>query len=870
MTPRLSQGATIELERRVDELFNRLLTRLLGGSFSGKHLYITTDPFLSIPQLFAQAVTEEGGNLDHDLLQGIADVTKNLVDSQRATAKAVTVRRVNALLADVKAGRLKPEFFRNAVESELVDTWGRITSSVERVVNTESQHVVTMGLNEGITHINALRGIDDPVVGFLVKNDAALCAECRKVHLMPDGITPRLWYHSEVSADYHQRGEDKPSFHLAHPNCFTGDVRIFTDRGIVDIETLFREGGNLGVVVDDRVKLRTRPAHRGQFKEQRLWLDRHASGSTLKLASHVYDTGIQECYKILLDSGHSLTVSSGHEMWVDDDNMGAKVRADCLKVGDKVPLLASEGHFGTESFPELAELMGNCLGDGSVGRTQASWRFFGADIPYGQEIWRKARKLISLFQKGGPHLRQQLRVLPPSIKYNVASTGFASAILKQLMGARGLVDKKPRHVPSHVWLADKSTQSAFLRGLYAADGHSERTPSVVLAQNDFMFLQEIQLLLANFGIVARIFKHGDGGKKILTWADGTQWETDRKPCWRLMFGGWNQVKKFASLIGFGVPAKQARLDQFLVETESDNRLGSWRVAHITSIENVGLRQTYCLTEPETNTVTANGVVTGNCRCSYFTVIPSYGFDAGGRVTFIKDGFLELEYQRANSSLGGVEDRRVWGEVKKSERPLDQAEEQELAKAEDDWGYDRGGEQVTVPGTWWHGTPSGDLRGGLSGLHIGSKAAAEQALRARIGVPVEGVWDGTREYGKTLLAGRKTLLARGISLSGYNMEVPEEDHFPTFGAAKYSGGSQVFLHHKPNLFQINLVGPMSNTPRTPHKDFAANGRMESLLRRKIARKGYYYVNEGEDAGSVSAVLPGPGHVQAVIRTLPPKY
>lgn len=39
-------------------------------------------------------------------------------------------------------------------------------------------------------------------------------------------------------------------------------------------------------------------------------------------------------------------------------------------------------------------------------------------------------------------------------------------------------------------------------------------------------------------------------------------------------------------------------------------------------------------------------------------------------------------------------------------------------------------------TFWHGSPSGDLRGSKNGLHIGTYEAAKQALEARIGIPVE--------------------------------------------------------------------------------------------------------------------------------------
>ena len=55
-----------------------------------------------------------------------------------------------------------------------------------------------------------------------------------------------------------------------------------------------------------------------------------------------------------------------------------------------------------------------------------------------------------------------------------------------------------------------------------------------------------------------------------------------------------------------------------------------------------------------------------------------------------------------------------------------------------------------PKVWYHGSVSGDLRGGRTGLHLGTYEAATQALEARIGVPAEGEWDGKREYGKTKL------------------------------------------------------------------------------------------------------------------------
>jgi len=261
--PRLSKGALVELERRVDEKFDLLLTRLLAGAFTGKHMYIHTDPVLSLPGIFTQAVSEEGGTVDVDLLQNIAGVVKDLVNKQREDAKATTKRRIHMLLEDVRMGRIQPENFRNHVEGELLDLWGRITSNVERVVNTETQHAQTMGIKDGIEQINLVRGISDPVVVFVPKQDAALCDECRRVHLI--GTTPRCWYHSEVGTDYHQRGEDRPSWHLMHPHCrcalatvipgygFDAAGRVtFIKDGWNELKYQRAVGGSLGGVDDRR------------------------------------------------------------------------------------------------------------------------------------------------------------------------------------------------------------------------------------------------------------------------------------------------------------------------------------------------------------------------------------------------------------------------------------------------------------------------------------------------------------------------------------------------------------------------------------------------------------------------------------------
>jgi hypothetical protein len=160
------------------------------------------------------------------------------------------------------------------------------------------------------------------------------------------------------------------------------------------------------------------------------------------------------------------------------------------------------------------------------------------------------------------------------------------------------------------------------------------------------------------------------------------------------------------------------------------------------------------------------------------------------------------------------------------------------------------------GQFFHGTPSGDLRGGHYGLHVGTRQAAADALNARIGEPAEGEWDGTRIYGQTKLRG-----SHGVSMDTGLRDTsadyyPDPEKLPT-----YSDGTKVAHDAIPEIMPVRITGPMTNTPSTPHEDFKANGMMAGQVKRGRAKRGYYYENVAEDEGSISAVVPpGGAHLE----------
>jgi hypothetical protein len=161
--------------------------------------------------------------------------------------------------------------------------------------------------------------------------------------------------------------------------------------------------------------------------------------------------------------------------------------------------------------------------------------------------------------------------------------------------------------------------------------------------------------------------------------------------------------------------------------------------------------------------------------------------------------------------------------------------------------------------------------GKNGIHVGTKLAATQALEAIIGVHSKGEWDDTREYGTTKLAGRKRLVdikkERGYFLeTGFNCgrDIPEDDYYPNERnkVATYSDRTPIPMDCKPIVFPVLIVGKMTNTPNNPLSDTKANSSMKGNLKRGNAKSGYYYTNDGEDGGSISAVVPNGEFLQKI--------
>jgi hypothetical protein len=66
-----------------------------------------------------------------------------------------------------------------------------------------------------VVELTVERGIYMSENGLIHHN----CNECLRLHMMPDGVTPLTWKLSQLSMNYHKRGENNPSVSGEHPGC---------------------------------------------------------------------------------------------------------------------------------------------------------------------------------------------------------------------------------------------------------------------------------------------------------------------------------------------------------------------------------------------------------------------------------------------------------------------------------------------------------------------------------------------------------------------------------------------------------------------------------------------------------------------------
>jgi ribonucleoside-diphosphate reductase alpha chain len=401
--------------------------------------------------------------------------------------------------------------------------------------------------------------------------------------------------------------------------CFPADARVHTTQGLMRIEELYERA-----LFGERVQVYT---HRATAEEQ-------GSGVLTSEPVAVMRNGVKPILRLRFSNGQELRCTPNHRIWTlsrgyvpakelskDDEvllNDSPTPATDApWELPVKVAMTAkSASHGGSvtlQPLPErwsegLAELTGHLTGDGDLTDVRTEWIYGGDDIEDGLADSHEGllRELIGgISRQEMENGTVQLRAGSETVRYFFRTLGVSTARAHE------------KRVPKAVFTAPVEVQAGFLRGLFGADGCVARVEVggkanryVGLGSRSEALLRDVLRMLSAFGIRGRIYRVAESGQPSFSYTrkDGTYVEYASREGFDLRITG-TDLERFAELIGFSTPRKQAALESLLAET---SRYQTKRGTRLVAREEDGQEQVYNLTEPIHHSYIVDGFVVANC------------------------------------------------------------------------------------------------------------------------------------------------------------------------------------------------------------------------------------------------------------------
>ena len=304
---------------------------------------------------------------------------------------------------------------------------------------------------------------------------------------------------------------------LAPTGCLTADTLVTTDRGLVRL-------GEIGQVYGDR------------------WQDLNLMVSTdegPRRATKFFVNGEEPTRRVVTEGGYRIQGTLAHRIKVVDTDTGQWVwkRLADVAAGDLVPMqlgtlvgeprrvplpVLDQAYYTGDRYvevpdvvtPELAELVGYFMGDGSLHAKGVRLCVADTDLDVIERLRILAKELFHL----EPRVRQQK---------GYAELTLQSVRLARWWQAAGFAKTKPAddhvgkgwvpRVPSAILETNsREVYAAFVRGLFEADGAvSHGVPSVASSSPSFVYQLQTLLLALGYPTTLRTTDSGWGGQAAM-------------------------------------------------------------------------------------------------------------------------------------------------------------------------------------------------------------------------------------------------------------------------------------------------------------------------------------------------------------------
>jgi len=287
-------------------------------------------------------------------------------------------------------------------------------------------------------------------------------------------------------------------------------------------------------------------------------------------------------------------------------------------------VLLAKGGFGeaTTGSKDTAQLIGLLLGDGCISSYNAK--------DAAGEIRRAAfltmnKNEEAVLEWSNAYINDELR---PSFgehqkKGSVTETSTTSRIsvgaprILTLLEQFAILDKgsEGKQLKDKCLLLNREEQAALIRGLFTADGcvanYGDKCQYVALDSVSRTLLQQVQLLLLNFGIKSKLYFNRRAGKLVSLLPDGKggMKEYPVRETHSLRISKNSRVL-FEEYIGFMEESAKAR--QLYDLNRSVSAYHESLSDEVLSLDFSGIEEVFDLTEPETDHFIANGIAVHNC------------------------------------------------------------------------------------------------------------------------------------------------------------------------------------------------------------------------------------------------------------------
>lgn len=494
-----------------------------------------------------------------------------------------------------------PEHLRNAVEGHLSNfniSVGITDDFMDALKNgeeftftnprTEEPHVATPETKE----LYDMFGLGEHVEVGEVLSVPAEALWDQLIEGAHENGEPGVIYLERVNKRHSFDVEKHPDHRILATNpCVTGETHISTENGLVPAEELYEQGTAQDVVVDGRL-----------------------SEESLKEASSVYATGEKDVYELTTEEGYSLRLTADHRVMTDD----GWVEASELDAGDTVHIQNRKGSFGQHGSAAEGRTLGWLVGDGHLkhGEERAVLNFYDEDSEISAALADDVNEVVRE-PTGNADYEVGVNEINRGDDYRgtaAVEQRVRSTRLYEYAEQAGLAEEKLQ-VPDAVMRGSEEMARGFLQALFSADGgvqgKTEKGNSVRLTSVSTELLEDAQQLLLNFGIASKIYEERhEAGEQEMPDGNGGTATYERQADHDLVVAKDNLVR-FQEEIGFLLDSKNEALADRLDSYDRGPYAERFE-ATVESVEHDGHETVYDLTEPDTNSFVANGLVVHNC------------------------------------------------------------------------------------------------------------------------------------------------------------------------------------------------------------------------------------------------------------------